>query len=107
MNSNQNNLYDTFKDRRNGGAFLLTILAFIGLLILGAVLGRIGGSSDWFGYFPELLLGIGIFTLVFALASWCRRRAQRLEQLRHGPLSRDELRVARSKLMKDQNPKKS
>ena len=103
MNSFWSNLYDSFKDRRYGGLFLSTILAFIGLLILGAVFEGIVGRFDWFAYFPEVLSGIGILALAYGLASWRRRRAQWREQLRHSPLSRDELRVARSKLLNNRS----
>ena len=108
MNSNRNNLYDTFKDRRYGALFFGTFLVLMGLLALGLMMVAIIGRRDLPADLLQVLPGVGL--LVVALV-WRRvrqeRARQRRERLQHGPLSRDELRVARSKLMKDQTQKKS
>jgi hypothetical protein len=94
MNWYWSNLYDSFKDRRYGGLFLSTVLAMIASLVLGAVIGLFDRQID----IPYVLPGIGL--LAAAWMGWSLRRAlmRSREKLRHGPLSRDELRVARSKL---------
>jgi len=104
MNSFWTNLYDSFKDRRYGGLFLSTILVFVGLLLIGVVFKKFVGRVDWSAYFPEVLSGIGILALACGLASWRRKRAQRRNKLRYSPLSRDELRAARSKLRNGMKP---
>jgi hypothetical protein len=103
MNSFWSNLYDSFKDRLYGGLFLSTILAFIASLVLGAVIGFFNLQI----YFPYMLLGIGLLVAIQIWRCLRRARAERKKRLQHSPLSRDELRVARSKLLKGQSLKKS
>ena len=81
------NMYDSFKDRRYAALFLITLCA----LVLS----------------PILLPVMGLYVLARGWSAFCMARANRRNKLRYLPLSRDELRVARSKLVKDRNPKKS
>ena len=87
MNSVWDNMYDSFKDRRYAALFLITLCA----LVLS----------------PILLPVMGLYVLARGWSAFCMARANRRNKLRYLPLSRDELRVARSKLLKDRNPKKS
>ena len=98
MNSFWGNLYDTFKDRRYGTLFLSVLLfiflGFLGLLKCGAIFGEPGSGK----YFGDILAGIGLLALTWGFLTFRRAQARRWEKLRHPSLSRDELRVARSKL---------
>lgn len=83
MNSFWGNLYDTFKDRRYGVLFLVSL----GALVL----------------LPILLPVMGLYVLARGWSAFCLTRANRRNKLRYSPLSRDELRKARSKLVGNQN----
>ena len=83
MNSFWGNLYDTFKDRRYAALFLVAL----GALVL----------------LPILLPVMGLYALARAWSAFCLARANRRNKLRYSPLSRDELRKARSKLAGNQN----
>jgi hypothetical protein len=87
MNPFWNSVYDSFKDRRYAALFLFALGAFVLSPILLPVMGLYFLGRGW---------------LAFRVA-----RANRRNKLRYSPLSRDELRVARSKLLKDRNPKRS
>ena len=83
MNSVWSNLYDTYKDRRYGALFLVSL----GGLVLS----------------PILLPMMGLYVLGRGWSAFCLARSNRRNKWRHSPLSRDELRVARSKLLNNQN----
>jgi len=80
-------MYDRFKDRRYGGLFIFALSALVLL--------------------PILLPVIGLYFLARGWSAFRLARANRRNKLRYSPLSRDELRVARSKLLKDRNLKRS
>jgi hypothetical protein len=84
MNSFWDNLYDRFKDRRYGVLFLVSLVA----LVLS----------------PVLLPAMGLYFLGRGWSAFCLAREDRRNQLRYSPLSRDELRVARSKLRNGMKP---
>ena len=99
MNSFWNHAYDPVKDQRYARLFLSALAVFFGLLFLGASILEATQQA------PE---GTGLFLL--GVTMWCRvtvafrrARARRGEILPRAPLSRDELRAARSKLLKDRN----
>jgi uncharacterized membrane protein len=83
MNPFWGNLYDTFKDRRYGVLFLVSL----GALVLS----------------PILLPFMGLYVLARGWSAFCLARANRRNKLRYSPLSRDELRVARSKLLNNRS----
>jgi hypothetical protein len=83
MNSFWSNLYDTYKDRRYGVLFLASLVA----LALS----------------PILLPAMGLYFLGRGWSAFRLAREDRRNKLRYSPLSRDELRVARSKLLNNQN----
>lgn len=100
MNSLWENLYDRFKDRRYGALFLVVALAFIGLLALGAILGAIvGGLGLRDSMTDALAIAVALVFVWIAGVLW-RRREGRYEHQKFPPLSSDEKRVARSKLVK-------
>ena len=84
MNSYWSNLYDTFKDRRYGMLFLVSL-----------------GGLVWL---PILLPVMGLYFLGRGWSAFCLARDNRRNKLRYSPLSRDELRVARSKLRNGMKP---
>jgi hypothetical protein len=84
MNSIWDNLYDRFKDRRYGVLFLASLVA----LVLS----------------PVLLPVMGLYFLGRGWSAFCLAQENRRNQLRHSPLSRDELRAARSKLRNGMKP---
>ena len=100
MNSSWNNWYDGFKDRRYGGIFWSTLLAIIASFVLGGAIGLFNLQI----YFLYLLPGIGLLILACGFIAFRRAQAWRREKLPRGPMSRDELRVARSKLGNGMKP---
>jgi hypothetical protein len=77
------NMYDAYKDRRYAALFLIAA----GTLVLS----------------PVLLPLMGMYACSWGWSAFRVARANRRNKLRYPPLSCDELRVARSKLMKDRN----
>jgi len=100
MNSFWHNLYDKSKDRRYAALFLSAIPAFIGLLVIVVALAAVLQTFAREEYFPPVLAGIALPGLAWSLWKFRRAQLRRRTKSRHRPLSRDELRVARSKLMK-------
>jgi membrane protein implicated in regulation of membrane protease activity len=102
MNSLWTKLYDRFKDRRYGYYFLIFLLAFLGLAALRAALDSLGLGpySSW------VLLAAGLLVAGWIAASLWRARERRWEHQSFPPLSSDEKRVARSKLVKERNGEK-
>jgi hypothetical protein len=84
MNSIWDNLYDRFKDRRYGVLFLVSLVA----LVLS----------------PILLPVMGLYFLGRGWSAFRLAQENRRNKLRHSSLSRDELRVARSKLRNGMKP---
>jgi hypothetical protein len=84
---------------RNATLFLIVLAGFVVLTILGAVID---------GIVPHEYLVGGLSTISFGAVVWLsvglyRLLTRRRERLRFPALSRDEIRVARSKLMKGRN----
>ena len=104
MNSIWNNLYDCVKDRRYGTFFFISLVVFLGAFIFGAMIYSITNAKNMLEFFMPALPGIGI---LFAALIWRiirRARARWREQLKYPPLSRDEIRKARSKLRNETKP---
>jgi choline-glycine betaine transporter len=104
MPSSWNNFYDSSKDRRYAALFWSTLMSLIGLLVLAAsgfaVLSGLGMQD----YFLEALPALAILFLVWGILRFRRAYLQNREKLPRGPISRDELRVARSKLRNGMRP---
>jgi len=101
MNSFWRAFFDEFKDRgRDATPFLATIGFLVPVVFIAESNGlHVTLVLPWVG----LLLGVWMLIwLVWAIGSFRRRRRQRWE--RH-ELSCDELRAARSKLLRDRNRK--
>ena len=90
-----NSLWDTWRGRRNFSYFFVGLAGFVTLFIVGAVIHHFGLEK----YIVPALPCLGVLFVVWFAQGIRRERARRRERLRRAPLSRDELRVARSKLM--------
>ena len=99
MNPLWSQLYDEAKDKRYGRLFLVSLVGFFGVLLAVRVFGAALGSADWF----LVLLGLGVLAVSLVTLAARRTRVADGEILPRAPLSRDELRAARSKLLKDRN----
>lgn len=104
MSSFWDNQYDNFKDRRYAALFWSTLMGLFGLLALGALIAAVLSGLGMPEYFWEALPGVGILVLTVAFLKMWQAQTRSREKLRHGPLSRDELRVARSKLRNGTKP---
>ena len=81
--------------------FVLALGAFFSLLLLGRILLETLSSEQFLLVLAGLgLLAVGLVTLAVRRA---RARAGGAGKFPREPLSRDELRAARSKLLKDRN----
>ena len=97
INSIWNNLYDRFKDRRYGLLFFISILSSVGVVFIGKAVIEEMSSVNWAPYLP----GIIILGVAVIWRKWRRSRMPR-ERMKIEPLSRDEWRKARSKLVRSQ-----
>jgi hypothetical protein len=104
MNSIWNNLYDSIKDRRYGLLFFAALVAFLGLIVLGAMIYSITGANNLQQFFMPALPGIGILLVALSWRIIRRARTRWRGQLKYPPLSRDEIRKARSKLRNEKLP---
>ena len=84
---------------RDATLFMMALAGFIGVLVIVVIL----EATRLREYFVQAALILFLLVLV-RLGLFVRRfRARRRERLHFPPLSRDERRVARSKLVKDRN----
>jgi len=94
-------LWNTWRCRRNANFFMLSLTVFFGLLIVSAIIHH----NDLDRYAAPALPVLGLFLVIWAGLAIRQARARHRERLQRPPLSRDELRVARSKLMNDRKAK--
>jgi 5-bromo-4-chloroindolyl phosphate hydrolysis protein len=104
MNSFWDNQYDNFKDRHYAALFWSTLMALIGLLALGVIIAAVLSGVGMQQYFQKALPAIGILGLAWVFLKSRQAQMRSRERLTHDPLSRDELRVARSKLRNGMKP---
>ena len=104
MNSFWHNLYDKSKDRRYGTLFLSAIPAFIGLLVILVALAAVLQAFAQEEYVLQVLTGVGLLGLAWGFWKFRQKLMRHRAKSRHPPLSRDELRVARSKLRNGSSP---
>lgn len=98
MNSFWSQLYDRHKDRRYANLFFFTLFGFIGLIVPGVIIVMRVGSLD----LHLLYLLPGIVMLLTAIVWRAIRRSRTKRRTSTFPqLSRDELRKAQSKLLKE------
>lgn len=87
---------------KHGGGFFLIVIVVGGLLLiflgtLGVVARQLFGDS-----FPYAMGGLVCLIVAAPLARLCKRRADRPERYTIEPLSREEMKRARSKLLVNQ-----
>jgi len=93
-------LFEQLRDcGRSASLFLITLGGLFVLLCLVAFL----CSTELYKYLWPALPVILLYAAVWAVVRFRRARTRRRERLVPSPLSRDELRVARSKLKRDRN----
>lgn len=102
MNSLWANLYDRHKDRRYAILFVATLFVFFGLAVPAVIL--LLYLRPFWPPLQDLLPGTGLFIAAMAALIWraVRRTRSSRNRPKSMPLSRDELRKARSKLLKEQ-----
>ncbi len=96
-----NPLWNTWRCRRNANFFMFSLAGFFGLLIVIAIIHH----NDLDQYVAPVLTALGLLMTVWTGQAIRRLREYQRERLPRSPLSHDELRVARSKLMKDRKAK--
>jgi hypothetical protein len=79
-------------------------MTLIGLLALVAYAVAMMSGLEMQDYFLEALPAPAILFLVWGILRFRQAYLQNREKLRRGPMSRDELRVARSKLRNGMKP---
>jgi len=108
MSSIYSKLYDPVKDRRYGMLFLITVAISICLYALGFLAdGILDGlnieKSDLKDSFRLALPGIVILTVALIWRGSRRNHSRKKEKFQRHELSREEIRKARSKLVKTKN----
>jgi predicted MFS family arabinose efflux permease len=86
-------VFEYFKDRRIAGVFFGTLLLLLILLPAGALLIKIAGWT-------YVLPGTIVVAITLVVRAILRMRAYGRERYKSSPLSRDELKKARSKLLR-------
>ena len=104
MNSFWDNQYDRFKDRHYAALFWSTLMALFGALVLGSLLAALLSECGMQAYVLDVMPGVAILALAWAILKFRQARRRSREKLQRGPLSRDELRIARSKLRNGMRP---
>ena len=96
-------LFDHLKDcGRNSAAFLGGLAGLFGVLVIGAIISRFVHEEDAQPYVIAFGAGIALWLAAWSIAT-LRRAFGRRDRSRYPPLSCDELRVARSKLLKNRS----
>ena len=103
MNSIWKNLYDHFKDRCYGGIFILVMLLCTGLSLIVWKTLEIARNGTLVYWLP----GAGLLAGAYGLSIVRRMRRNRREPWKDQPMSGDELRKARCRLMTCRTFKKS
>lgn len=86
-------LWTTWRCRHNANLFFLVFAAFILIPVLI-------GQTDWGHHLIPVLVVLGSYLLLLATVALYRTWSCQREKIPRPPLSRDELRKARSKLVK-------
>jgi cobalamin biosynthesis protein CobD/CbiB len=89
------NLFEYFKERRIAGMFFGTLLWLLLLLIAGVILYHIMGQNIVY----LLPVGAGLF-LLWLVRAFLRARERWRYRYKSRPLSQDDLKKARTRLMK-------
>jgi len=101
MNPFWRSFFDEFKDRgRDATPFLFTLGVLVPAVFIAEANGlQITLALPWAGVL------VVVWMLIWAVGAICRHRRRRYDRWERRELSCDELRVARSKLLRDRNRK--
>ena len=100
MNFYWGNVFDYFKDRRHAAVFFGTLAVLFGMPVVAIILYQVADNYDVLKYLPPALVGFGVWVVVMVWREIRQMRSRRLNRYQVSPLSRDEIRKARSKLVK-------
>jgi hypothetical protein len=97
-------LFDHLKDcGRNSTAFLGGLAGLFGVLVIGTIVSKFVHEEGSQPFIIVFGAGIALWMATWSIATLRRAFGRRRDRLRHPPLSCDELRVARSKLLKNRS----
>jgi len=100
MNPFWKTFFEELKERgHNASLFVFTLLCVSVVLIITT------SCRIRLDHVMAFLPGLGVFAAAMVCVAWRRKRKRQRERAPIGPLSCDELRVARSKLTRDRNRK--
>jgi hypothetical protein len=99
MNYFWGNFFEYCKERRNAAVFFGTLAVFFGLLVAGVIIYQVADGYNLLQYWPFIVVALSFCLLSVIWQGIRQARARRLNRYKTSPLSRDELRKARSKLV--------
>lgn len=99
MRSRRDNLYDPAKDRRYAVLFISALFVFLGALIVAYGISRNHVEEKLPSNFLYFLSGAFLVLATRFFARFSRGRVRRPKSYKFPPLSCDEMRAARSKLI--------
>ncbi len=105
MSSLWETLYDGVKDRRYGVMFFATTAVCAGMAVVAIILYQAIHALGLESHLPAAAAVLGLLLLTWVCRGVRLIRKRRREGLRFPPLSRDEWRKARSKLVNKQTRK--
>ena len=97
MNFFWDNVFEYFKDRRFAPVFFGALLGLVVALIAGAILYKTICVYELQHYMVYALPGVGLTFVALIGREIARARARARDRYKSSPLSRDEMRKARSK----------
>lgn len=97
------NIFEYFKDRRGPAVFCVALVAFFVVFAIGAAIFSAVPREDLAAIFICAASVLGLFFLISIISIIRRQRARARDRYKSSPLSRDELRKARSKLSGTKN----
>ncbi len=90
-------LWTTWRCRSNANLFMLSLVGFfISLVVFGIII-----HTGFYQHLLPVLPVVAVYFAIWTVKTYRRMRLLRNARPERGPLSRDELRKARSKLVKD------
>jgi hypothetical protein len=100
MNYFWGNICEYFKDRRFASVFFGTLFFLVVALALGSLVYQVVGPDNLKTSFLYASPVMAVLLVVWIWRSIAQARARRRDRYKISPLSRDEMRKARSKLMR-------
>jgi high-affinity Fe2+/Pb2+ permease len=94
------NVFEYFKERRLASLFFGSLFGLGLALALGCLLAQVIVAYNLLDYLNYILTAAALLVMLLVIRGVRQARARRRDRFKSSPLSRDELRKARSKLMK-------